>query len=191
MNMKKRTYSLPKKIVYYLVVLIPALFTIGGCERELMDFQEEDALYFDVRRGVAWIDPALWSRYYHTPVNFIDQPDTVEVRLNVALSGQLREYARPFTVEVVKDSTNAVEGVDFDFAGDWVLPAGAATTEISMYVYKQHDLLDTCRIVVLQVKEGEYFTTDLTFYGDLPGRYALHEQEKKYNADPRFHTVEP
>ena len=49
------------KKIYSILMLAMALFSLTGCEKELMDYEGKDCLYFDVRRGASWIDPDLWA----------------------------------------------------------------------------------------------------------------------------------
>lgn len=178
-----------KKLLYRLMIL-SCMVWMTGCERDMMDFEGRDAIYFDVQRGVAWTDSARWARYWFTEVNFINvQGDTLDISLKVGLGGRVTDYPRPFSIEVVRDSTTAIEGYDYDIRTDWEMPAGAACAYINMQVYKQEDLLDTNRTIMLKVLENEYFTTDLSFTGALEGRYDLLDGEKAFNPDPRFHTV--
>ena len=37
-----------RKYLYYLGILIALLLTLNSCEKEMMDYEGEDALYFDV-----------------------------------------------------------------------------------------------------------------------------------------------
>lgn len=174
-----------------LITLIAFFAGLVSCEKDLMDYEGENSIYFDVRHGVAWIDSSLWARHYYTGVNFISEPqDTVEVTLQVAVSGQITDYSRPFSVEFVQDSSTAVRGKDFDFQENWEIPAGKECGEVKLYVYRHDYLMDTIRIAVLQVKGNKHFTTRLNFDEDLSGRYKLEDENKKYNPDPRFHTVE-
>lgn len=179
-----------KKILLFAIWL--TLFVgMAGCERELMDYEGESSIYFDVRGGNYFRDSSDWARQWYTQVNFIHEiGDTVEVDLPVAISGPVTDYPRSFRVEVVQDSTTAVEGVDFDFQRDWTLPAGESIGHVKLQAYRQADLEDTLRTVMLRVQDNEYFTTRLNFDKDLPGRDQILDEEKKYNGDPRFHTVE-
>lgn len=179
------------KKIRLLMILIPLLAMLVGCEQDLMDFKEENTIYFDVRRGNEWRDSSFWARHYYTQINFIDRVgDTAEVVLPVAISGQVTDYPRSFVVEVVRDSSSAIEGVDFDFRREWTLPAGAAIGEVKLQVYRKDYLEDDFRTIVLRVKDNEHFSTRLNFDQDLSGRDKLLDEDKKYNPDPRFHTVE-
>ena len=41
-----------RKYLYYLGILIALLLTLNSCEKEMMDYEGEDALYFDVRSSI-------------------------------------------------------------------------------------------------------------------------------------------
>lgn len=45
-----------KKKIYSILMLTMALFSLTGCEKELMDYEGMDCLYFDVRRGPSWFN---------------------------------------------------------------------------------------------------------------------------------------
>ena len=176
----------------YMSILF-SLAVIGcmtGCERDLMDYEGTNSLYFDVQRGADWIAPGMWPRQYHTGVNFIEikEPQT-ELRLKMAFAGAVTDYGRPFKVEVVKDSTTAEEGVHFTFQEDWVMPEGANMTYISIVLNKDEEYILQPKRIMLRVVANEYFDANMTFE-KLNGRYEVDESEKAYNNDPRVHTIE-
>ena len=174
-----------------LMIFASLLISMVSCEKELMDYQGENSIYFDVRRGKDFRDSSFWARQYYTHVNFIEiVGDTFTLDLRVAISGPVTNYPRTFIVDVVEDSTTAVEGVNYDFQREWVVPAGSHEARIKVNLYKQEDLEENPRTIMFRVQENENFTTNLNFDKELPGRDNLLEDEKKYNSDPRFHTVE-
>ena len=117
-----------------LAIFASLLVSMVSCEKDLMDYEGENSIYFDVRRGKDFRDSIFWARQYYTHVNFIEiVGDTTELELRVAASGPVTDYPRSFKVDVVQDSTTAVEGVYFDFERDWVLPAGAVTANFIGY----------------------------------------------------------
>lgn len=181
-----------KKHVITLMLALPVLFSMIGCERDLMDYEGENSIYFDVRYGVAHIDSSLWARHYASVLNLINEPhDTTFIKLRVATAGKVVNYDRPFSIEFLQDSSTAEVGVDFDFVSSGVIPAGEVEGFIPVQLYRDRDkLLDTNRIMMFRVMDNEHFTTRLTFDEDLSGRYALDQQDKVYNPDPRFHTIE-
>lgn len=176
----------------YILVLfsLGILSCILSCEKEMMDYEGTDSIYFDVQRGVPWLDSTLWARYYHTTFNFIKtkEPQSI-VYLKVAFSGEIKDYDRPFQIKVLQDSTDAVEGKHFTIERDWIMPAGANSAYLILKVNQDEDYLQGPRKIMLKLLSNEYFDTNMTFT-KLNGRYEVTEDEKLYNADPRLHTIE-
>ena len=54
-----------RKYLYYLGILIALLLTLNSCEKEMMDYEGEDALYFDVRSSIG-------AHEFFTAVSFGD-----------------------------------------------------------------------------------------------------------------------
>ena len=174
---------------------ISILFGLGllvyltGCEREMMDFEGTASIYFDVQRGAEHLDPVTWPRQYFTSLSFLKIPeDSVELELKMAFCGDVQDYDRPFKVEVVKDSTDAIEGTHFNLQRDWVMPKGSVSTSIKLILYKDEGYLTHPRRIMLQVVANEYFDANMTF-DKLAGRYELNAEEKLYQPDPRVHNI--
>ena len=47
-----------------LSALLGMLMVLAGCEKDLMDYEGKDTLYFDVRRGPAHLPSALWPHEF-------------------------------------------------------------------------------------------------------------------------------
>ena len=175
----------------YTLLLLLLCFCFSNCERELMDYEGESSIYFDVRLESSFRDSSQWSRRYYSTLNFIEHTgDAVEMILPVAISGEVTPYDRTVEIEVLTDSCTAVEGVDFDVEKSVTLPAGAHIAYVTFTGYRHDYLEDNIITAMLRVKGNQYFTTTLTFDRELDGRDALMDEYKKYNPDPRFHTVE-
>lgn len=102
-----------KKLLTYICMLaFAAPFT--SCEKEIMNYEGVDGLYFDVRWGKEFRDPSQWAHQYYTPVEFGAMTDEAySVQLRVATSGTIKDYDRPFSITIGKDSTDAVAGRDY------------------------------------------------------------------------------
>ena len=77
------------KKIYSILMLTMALFSLTGCEKELMDYEGKDCLYFDVRRGASWIDPDLWAHWNYSEVTFgniLSNDTTIAVKILTILS---------------------------------------------------------------------------------------------------------
>lgn len=162
---------------------------LTGCEKEMMDYEGTASIYFDVQRGAAHLDSVAWPRHYYTPINFIRiQEEALEVKLKMSFCGDVKDYDRTFKVEVVKDSTDAVEGTHFDLKREWTMPAGADAAFITITLYKNDDYLSHSRRIMLRVVPNEYFDANMTFER-LAGRYDLYPEDKLYEEDPRVHNI--
>ena len=75
------------KKIYSILMLTMALFSLTGCEKELMDYEGKDCLYFDVRRGASWIEPDLWAHWNYSEVTFgniLSNDTTIAASLGIA-----------------------------------------------------------------------------------------------------------
>lgn len=97
-----------------------------SCEKEIMDYEGVDGLYFDVRWGKDFRSPDQWAHQYYTPVEFgAMTANTYTAQVRVTTSGTIKDYDRPFSITIGKDSTDAVAGRDYvDFSKDYVIKAG-------------------------------------------------------------------
>lgn len=102
-----------KKLLTYICMLaFAASFT--SCEKEIMDYEGVDGLYFDVRWGQEFRTPDQWAHQYYTPVEFgAMTANTYTAQVRVAASGTIKDYDRPFSITIGKDSTDAVAGRDY------------------------------------------------------------------------------
>ena len=74
-----------KKKIYSILTLAVALFSLTGCEKELMDYEGKDCLYFDVRRGASWIEPDLRAHWNYSEVTFgniLSNDTTIAVKIS-------------------------------------------------------------------------------------------------------------
>ena len=156
----------------YLIGIVSCLFT--SCEQEIMTYEGEDAIYFDVRYGAEWGDPENeWAHQYYTPVEFnriLGESYTAQLRVKV--TGTKKDYDRPFKVTVVADSTNAVLGEDYEaIATDFVIKAGETQAYVDVVMKRTTRMAEENVYLTLQVQPNEYFTTPFTTYGDSQGHW--------------------
>ncbi|MFR5659137.1 MAG: DUF4843 domain-containing protein, partial [Butyricimonas faecihominis] len=113
-----------KKILYYIIIL-PIL--LSGCEKDLMDYEGLEGVYFAVQWGDSWGNERSWPYQPYTNVQFLQlgNVDTATVNLKVMVTGSVKDYDRVFRVEVNPDSTTAGENVDYlPLENDIVIKAG-------------------------------------------------------------------
>lgn len=149
-------------------------FLFTACEKkEVMDYEGVDGIYFDVQYGADHGNESLWARQNYTYVSFGSMEDTVaDLKLKIGIVGSVKEYDRPFRVEIVQDSTNAVPETEYtDFVEDQVIKAGENKTYVTLRVYRSARLTrDTARIQ-FRINPGEHFTLPFSEVGKIPGRW--------------------
>ena len=156
-----------------LYAVLSSSLLLSGCEKELMDYEGQDCLYFDVRRGVSWINPTLWPHEFFTDVafgNIVGDEDTLSLR--VMATGTIKDYDRPFQVIINTDSTTAVPGTDFsNLAEQYVIKAGETGTNIDLTAFRTERMDGDTLRAQLVIVPNEYFSVKFDSYGDFPGAY--------------------
>lgn len=181
-----------RKYLKYVCSLLCGLTLLTACEKELMDYEGKDCLYFDIRRGAEWIDPARWAHQYFTTVEFGNLvEDEISVSFKVMASGMTKDYDRSFKVTANNDSTTAISGTDFEGLKDeYVIKAGETNTVVSFTIHRTQRMDgDTLRLQ-LQLHENEHFKLPFTYYGDVLGTYKPDENPNfDFNKDASIHNI--
>lgn len=164
-----------------------------GCEKELMDYEGKDGLYFDVRRYPSHIDESLWPHQYFSTVEFGNlSADEVEMSLKIMATGRAREYDRTFNVVADADSTTAVAGRDYTgLAEDYVIKAGENSTVVSFVAHRTPEMDGDTLLLQLRIVENEWFTLPYTSFADGPAiPYQPYVNSAfSYNTDASVHNV--
>lgn len=182
-----------KKYIYKAYILICGLMFFASCEKELMDYEGEDCLYFDVRLSSSWIDTSLWPHQYFSAVSFGNLlVDEVDVSYKIMASGLPKDYDRAFSLTVNADSTTAVEGTDFEaFPKELVIKAGENSTTLAFKIYRTERMLNDTLQLQLQLHENEYFKLKYTSFID--GSYTPYSPDDNvmfsYNKDASVHNI--
>ena len=129
-----------KRILYYIWIL-PLM--LSGCEKDLMDYEGLEGVYFAVQWGDSWGSEKTWPYQPYTNVNFISLPgDTATLSVKVMATGPVKTYDRIFLVEVNPDSTDLTENVDY--LRDAVISGGGlerSTLTMNQYLDRARELL--------------------------------------------------
>ena len=79
-----------KRILYYIWIL-PLM--LSGCEKDLMDYEGLEGVYFAVQWGDSWGSEKTWPYQPYTNVNFISLPgDTATLSVKVMATGPVYEH---------------------------------------------------------------------------------------------------
>lgn len=180
-----------KKIINIVPLCLLFVFFIS-CEKELMDYEGQDGIYFDVQYGKDWGNESLWGHQIYTHVSFTKIEGTEsEVRMKVCIAGNVVDYDRPFKVEIVKDSTNAIPSEEYDdFSENQVVRAGENKTYITFTVKKSERMITDTVKIQFRLQPNEYFTLPFSDIGEIPGRWpGATELDYSQNIDPSIHNV--
>lgn len=183
-----------KKWIYTLagITLLPLW---SGCEKELMDYEGKDGIYFDVQypgTGQYWGDLSQYSHQIYSIIPFgnMDGNDSL-LNLKVGLAGSVKDYPRSFKVEVVADSTSAISPDEFELmATDIVMEAGKNTAYVPVIVRKS-ERMDTNTIQIqIRLIAGEELGLLFSRIGNIPGRWTNDTQTYfSQNEDPNIHNI--
>lgn len=187
-----------KKTLYIIGAIILSVVSLTSCEEELMDYEGESALYFDVRLYPSHIDKSLWPHRLSTEVTFGNvMEDDLEVVIPVRTTGVSTDYDRPYKVEIVADSTTARLDIDFsDLQTDRVIKAGQTSDTIRFKAHRTDEIFEDTVRLQIRLLPNEHFITNFKEYGE-PGSYFSYvtvggsqsSKEFDVNADAGIHNI--
>lgn len=149
-----------------LLVML-AFFT--ACEKSLMTFEGPESIYFSMQKNA---DPEEDIYLFDASINLMNQVGSeVEYGLNVVVTGEPKDYDRPYRVGVVADSTTAVSGVDFILPEGGVIKAGQVSDSLYVKLLKNDDLQKKSVRLYVQVLPNEHFSTSFSQFGHLGREY--------------------
>lgn len=179
-----------KKLANYHFILIALLFTISCTQKETMDYEGKDGLYFDVQYGADHGNENVWAHQFYSYIGFgtLDSA-TYTLPIRIKAVGQVADYDRHFQVEIVADSTTAEQGVEFEFDKDQVIKAGEMQTDLLCTLHRTERMQDSTFQIQFRLVGGEYFELPFSEIGDIPGRWTNSETTYSTNIDPSIHNV--
>lgn len=187
-----------KKTLYIIGAIILSVVSLTSCEEELMDYEGENALYFDVRLYPSHIEKKLWPHRLSTEVSFGNvMKNDLEVVIPVRTTGVSTDYDRPYKVEVVEDSTTARLDIDFsDLQTDRVIKAGQTSDTIRFKAHRTEEIFEDTVRLQIRLLPNEHFITNFKEYGE-PGSYFSYvtvggsqsSKEFDVNADASIHNI--
>src|SRR5690606_32306486 len=127
-------------ILMYILLFQTAAFL--SCEKELMDYEGREGVYFAVQHGDSNRSPESWPYQPYSNVDFVRIGlDEVEIPIKIGITGPVKEYDRVFYIDVNPDSTTAILNQHYEaIARDWVIPAGAISTTVKVHLKRTPDL---------------------------------------------------
>ncbi len=190
------------KSIAYMFALTIGLISLTGCgEHEIDNYSGVDAIFFDQQHkgaaNEAWLEEKRLAHQNYTFVNFntIAGNDST-LSIKIGTTGYVRDYERPFKVEIVSDSTEAIQGEEFEILNpDLSIMPGENRTFVNVKLSKSERMLSSIFKIQLRLVPGEHFI--LPFgkdgIGQMPLRYGYTNEEvaTEYgmNEDPSVHDI--
>ena len=169
----------------YIYTLTAFSLLLCGCEKEMIYFQGEDSLYFDVRSQ-------LGAHEFFTAIPFgATQENSLEIECNVMTTGYPKEYDREFKVIVNTDSTTAVSERDYAPLNEsYVIKAGETSTTINITLQRSQAMYNDTLLLQLQLLPNDHFKTLFTNFEDNPGNFLPNDNVLfAYNHDASIHNI--
>lgn len=190
-----------KKLIYSLLS-VTLLWT--GCSKEEIDYYSgEESIYFAQQWGVVhfkddYLTLGGTMRNCLQPSSKIPFGEMIVndslLNLTIQTSGYSKDYDRPFKVEVVTDSTTAIEGTEFELLDhEAVIAAGEVRTQVRMIFHKTPRMNDENLQVQVRLVPGEHFTLpfDDKGLGNMPVIHSGSSYYTEYggNFNPSIHNI--
>jgi len=193
------------KINHIITLLLSTALWCGCSKEDIETYSGGESIFFAQQYGTAHfennISPTGGSKNAHQAYSKIGFGGMIEtdslLSINVQLMGYVRDYDRPFGVEVVTDSTTALNGVEFELVDpktDAVIRAGASSTAIRVLFHKTERMDDENLMLQLRLIPGEHFVLpfDDKGYGKMPIIHSTATQLNEFNhlnLDPAIHNI--
>lgn len=148
-----------KNIIRYILTVCSVAMLCSCVEDDLTTYSSNDSIYFSPSVEGAVATNPFDSLFYSlglVPNSFTDSLISIPVKV----MGKVVDYDREFSVELSAGST-AVEGTNFEFANDLLIPAGQIAAEVQIRLFKTPDILEDTVNIGLRLLSNEHFGTDM------------------------------
>ena len=162
---------------------------LSGCEKDLMDYEGLEGVYFAVQWGDSWGSEKTWPYQPYTNVNFISLPgDTATLSVKVMATGPVKTYDRIFLVEVNPDSTDLTENVGYlPLTREGVIKAGESAAEVEVRLIRTDILQEKEQRLGLRLVANEYFSLAFPEWDALIGSHRTGPVYEHFDAS--LHTL--
>ncbi|MGL5682222.1 MAG: DUF4843 domain-containing protein [Marinifilaceae bacterium] len=159
-----------------ILMISTLLFLISGltsCENETKDYDGLENIYFYVQYGAENITPSRRPIWPYSSVKFISiAGDTTIAKLQIRTTGRIKDYDRYFEIDIVADSTTALQGYDFDYNPQQVVKAGDYSTDFEVTLYRTKEIANEEKTIQFVLKESSDFSTSFNIWETLSDMYA-------------------
>ncbi|MFD2888139.1 DUF4843 domain-containing protein [Chitinophaga cymbidii] len=165
-----------------------ALLLSAGCKKEMPGYEGTEGVYFAVQYGQASLSENYWPYQPTTPVSFVSYgSDEITYPVKVMITGPLKDFDRPFRVEVNPDSTTATLGVHYEaLPEEVIMPANSLVAYVPVKLKRTADLQEKEVKLGLRLVANEYFGLSFPEWDAIPG-YESGPLVKEFDAS--MHTL--
>ena len=146
-----------KSMAGYLLIIL-SVSILASCKKDIMKYGSADSVYFTT-------DSTIYS--------FMDKETTITkdtMVVRIKLIGKLSDHARE--VNVVLDSTDAIEGTDFSFIQPVMLMKDSNFVSCKVVLYRTADLKNTRKTIWFSIQNSaELNAAALATGEDVPSYY--------------------
>lgn len=163
-----------KTIIKYITI-ISALFSLNSCEQELMDYEGDAGVYFAVQFPwqSGYADSTKWELSPVSDVSFfLEKKADSTIKVRVQITGNTIDRDRQFKVVVVDTGSTAIVNHDYDPIPEiHTIRANTHYTDIPVKVYKQPDLSNSRRKIMLRLEETTDFRLPINTWYPWPDQH--------------------
>lgn len=162
---------------------------LASCQKDLPLYSGEEGVYFNVQRGAEWGDSTVWGSQSFTQIDFINlgNEDYHDVIVRVNVTGRFKDFDRPLTLIVDKDSTTADANVHYKlFPEKHVVKAHTGYVDIPVRIFKMPDLRKEEKVLGLRLLPNEHFTLGIPVWKNLPGMW---KSDRGDGFDAGYHRI--
>lgn len=113
--------------------------------------------------------------------------DYYDVKIRVMTTGRIKDYDRTFWVAIDKDSTTAVEQVNYELFDEYqVVKAGCHYSDFFVRLKRDESIQTEQKVLVLRLKSTDDFLVGINKWGKVAG---LEASEGGNNFDASVHKI--
>lgn len=182
-------YTAMKRNIFRTAI-VAFLLPMVACEKQLMDYQGLEGVYFAVQHGASYGNELNWPYQPYTNVEFVSIPDDeVTLQIKVMITGPVKDYDRSFRVEINPDSTTAEQGIHYDaLQGELLIPANTVTALVPVTLKRTVDLQTEEKTIGLRLVANEHFGLSFPEWDAIPG-YSAATTPAVSKFDASMHTI--
>lgn len=174
------------------MVLLVTGFSLASCKKEMMSYEGMEGVYFAVRSGPYYAAPSTWPYRPYTNVEFVKYAANIQelsVSIKMMITGPVKDYDRPFRVELNPDSTTAQVGVHYmPLPETGIIPANAIEGYIPVTLKRTADMLVQNKTIGLRLVANEHFGLAFPDWKALPD-VGLASRGNDTAWDATLHTI--